>query len=150
MRCRIKGSARTGRCSDAVCQLLSDAPSEIRNAVPVVDLQQVVEHGFVVRWDYPHQGVVGVGSNENGHGKVLVAADPVADEVCGAVAVAARGVDVESDGEVVDAAVCAVLPAAVPLAWAAAAACPSDPSWLVVCGGFANGVTTDAAAEEAA
>ncbi len=93
---------------------------------------------------------MGVGSNENGNGRALVEADPVADEVCDAVVVAARGVDVESDDEVVDAVVCAELPAAVPLAWATAAACPSDAPWLVVCGGAANGVTTEAAAEAAA
>ncbi len=41
-------------------------------------------------------------------------------------------------------------PAAVPVAWAAAALCTADPAGLVVCGASANGVTWLAAAEFAA
>ena len=44
----------------------------------------------------------------------------------------------------------ACVPAAVPLAWATAAAWPPAPAGLVVCGGAVNGFTWEAVAEESA
>ncbi|MGH3552943.1 MAG: hypothetical protein ACRDT5_10150, partial [Mycobacterium sp.] len=54
-------------------------------------------------------------------------------------------VEVETSCGVIDAVVCAEVPAEVLAALATAAACPANPAGLVVCAGGVNGVTVEAA-----